>query len=104
VFVHGEMLENRKNDGYLPSKRILFQVYAPNEMTASEAIAKIHEDFHGALRYWQRYFDNWIFVHNSRKGLGPQITEKLNELNTFHESLTVKPWGFEALRQNVFTL
>jgi hypothetical protein len=95
---------DRKNDGYLRSKRTLFQVYAPNEMTAAEAIAKIHEDFQGALLYWQKYFDNWVFVHNSRKGLGPQITEKLNELASFHESVTVKSWGFEELRQNVFTL
>src|SRR6266567_2167953 len=95
---------DRKNDGYLPSKRILFQVYAPNKMIAKAAIAKIHEDFHGALQYWQKYFNTWIFVHNSKKGLGPQITEKLNELATFNVSLKVKPWGFEELRQNVFTL
>ena len=36
---------DEKNDGYLPSKRILFQVYAPNEMSAKEAISKINEDF-----------------------------------------------------------
>lgn len=95
---------DRKNDGYLPSKRILFQIYAPNDMMANQAIVKIHKDFHGALQYWQKYFDIWIFVHNSRKGLGPQITQKLNELTTFNKSVTVKPWGFEELRQNVFML
>ncbi len=95
---------DRKNDGYLPSKRTLFQVYAPNEMVASEAIAKIHEDFHGALQYWQKYFDNWIFVHNSRKGLGPQITATLLELTTYHEFVMVTSWGFEELRINVFSL
>ena len=41
---------DRKNDGYLRSTRTLFQVYAPNEMSAPKAIAKIHEDFHGALQ------------------------------------------------------
>lgn len=95
---------DRKNDGYLRSKRTLFQVYAPNEMTAPEAIAKIHEDFHGALPYWQQYFDKWIFVHNSRQGLGPQITAKLLELTAYHECVTATPWGFEELRHNVFTL
>ena len=38
---------DRKNDGYLASKRILFQVYAPNELTAAEAVKKIAEDFMG---------------------------------------------------------
>lgn len=36
---------DRKNDGYLKSKRMLFQVYAPKEMSARKAIAKIEEDF-----------------------------------------------------------
>ncbi len=95
---------DRKNDGYLRSKRTLFQVYAPNEMSASEAITKIHTDFYGALPYWQKYFDKWVFVHNSRKGLGPDITAGLLELGNCHEHVTVKWWGFEELRMNVFSL
>jgi len=95
---------DRKNDGYLPSARILFQVYAPNEMTANNAITKIEEDFYGALHHWQQYFDKWIFVHNSRKGLGPHIVTKLNELTTYHSSVIVRSWGYEELRHNVFTL
>lgn len=94
---------DRKNDGYLCSQRTLFQVYAPNEMNASDAVAKINADFHGALQYWEKYFDKWIFVHNSRKGLGPQITIKLLELNNYHVSVRVTAWGFEELRQNVFS-
>src|SRR2546430_13121360 len=95
---------DRKNDGYLRSKRALFQVYAPIKMNAYEAISKIHVDFHGALPYWQKYFDKWIFVHNSRKGLGPDITAKLLELDGCHECVTVTSWGFEELRINVFSL
>jgi hypothetical protein len=95
---------DRKNDGYLRSKRVLFQVYAPNDMAASEAISKIHVDFHGALPYWQKYFDKWIFVHNSRKGLGPDIAAKLLKLDDSHEFVTVTSWGFEELRIHVFSL
>ncbi len=95
---------DRKNDGYLRSRRTLFQVYAPNDMAAPAAIVKIHEDFHGALQYWEKYFDKWIFVHNSRKGLGPDITAKLLELAVCHECVTVIAWGFEELRKNVLTL
>lgn len=95
---------DKKNDGYLPSARILFQVYAPNEMTANDALTKIDEDFHGSLHHWQQYFDKWVFVHNSRKGLGPHIVAKLNELTTYHSSVIVRSWGYEELRHNVFTL
>ncbi|HVB25785.1 MAG TPA: ABC-three component system protein [Ktedonobacteraceae bacterium] len=95
---------DRKNDGYLSSQRILFQVYAPNEMKVRDAIAKIDKDFHGALLYWRTYFDTWVFVHNSRRGLAPEIEAKLFELSTSNAPLKLKPWGFEALRQRVFTL
>lgn len=94
---------DRKNDGYLPSQRILFQVYAPNEMKATEATSKIDEDFNGALQYWQAYFDKWCFVHNSREGLGPDVTRILLDLDRSNP-ISVVHWGFEELRQKTFTL
>src|SRR5579864_2919048 len=81
-----------KNDGYFRSARILFQVYAPNEMSANDAVTKIHEDFYGALRYWQQSFDTWVFVHNSRQGLGPHIVAKLNELTIYNSTITICSW------------
>ena len=94
---------DRKNDGYLRSTRSLFQVYAPNDITAKETLAKIDEDYNGALPYWDEHFDTWIFVHNSKKGLGPDVTAKLLELNTLRPPAVVA-WGFEELRQVVFEL
>lgn len=94
---------DRKNDGYVRSKRWLFQVYAPNEMSAKEALAKINEDYNGALRYWKQYFDTWIFMHNSKQGLGPDVTARLLQLNGA-EPPAVVSWGFEELRRVVFEL
>ncbi len=89
---------DKKNDGYLPSKRILFQVYAPNEMTANEAISKINEDFKGAKEHWKKYFDKWIFVHNSYDSrLSPQIIEKLEELKQKNPEIITGHWGYEKL-------
>lgn len=95
---------DRKNDGYLPSKRILFQSYAPNEIAAAECIKKIDEDFNGALDYWSEYFDVWVFVHNSRDGLGPEVTKKLLALAEKHAPLKVIPWGFPELRLEAMAL
>lgn len=94
---------DRKNDGYLKSERTLFQVYAPNEMTAAEALSKIDEDFNGALPHWKAHFDKWIFVHNSASGLGPDVTKKILELDDANEP-EVTHWGQEELRQKVFEL
>jgi len=95
---------DRKNDGYLKSQRTLFQVYAPNEMKESSTLHKINEDFNGALPYWEKYFDIWIFVHNSREGLSPGITSKLLELDQKHKTISVKPRGFEDLYRQLFEL
>lgn len=95
---------DRKNDGYLNSERILFQVYAPNELTANEANKKIDEDFSEALPHWEKYFDKWRFVHNAKNGLGPQVTAKLLELDKAHNNICVKHFGFEDLRAKFFEL
>jgi hypothetical protein len=94
---------DRKNDGYLRSRRILFAVYGPNEMKAREAVAKIDSDCNGAVPHWREYFDSWVFVHNSRDGLGPDITRKLGELNAAHP-FAILPWGFAELRLELFAL
>jgi hypothetical protein len=95
---------DRKNDGYLQSRRTLFQSYAPNEMDAAKCIAKIDDDFNGALPHWQEYFNTWVFVHNSREGLGPDQMKKLLDLGKLHSQLHVTQWGFEELRQEAMGL
>lgn len=95
---------DRKNDGYLKSRRTLFQVYAPNNMSSSDCITKIYEDFNGALPHWAEHFDVWIFVHNSMQGLGPQVTAKLLELGALHSHLTLTPWGYEELRREAMQM
>jgi hypothetical protein len=97
-------LGDYKNDGYLKSRRTLFQTYAPNEMIAHVCVAKIDEDFTEALPYWKEHFSTWVFVHNSRDGLGPTVTTKLLELGKAHAPLAVTQWGYEELRQEAMAL
>lgn len=95
---------DRKNDGYLRSRRMLFQSYAPNDIEVAKCIAKINEDFDGALPYWKAHFDTWVFVHNSREGLGPDVTKVLLDLGAAHAPMIVTHWGFAELRQETFAL
>ncbi len=89
---------DRKNDGYLPSKRTLFQVYAPDEMSANDAILKINEDFEGAKKHWKKYFDIWVFAHNTYDNrLSPQVIERLLELDNENPYITITHWGYEEL-------
>ena len=95
---------DKKNDGYLTSQRTLFQVYAPNEMSATDAIKKIDEDFNGALPHWDKHFNKWRFVHNSVSGLGPDVTGKLLDLQKVHNYLIISPFNYEDLRTIFFEL
>lgn len=89
---------DRKNDGYLPSARILFQSYAPNEISATEATKKINEDFAGAKAHWEEYFDEWIFVHNAPDGrLGPHIIKALAELRQANPKIRIGHFGYEEM-------
>nr|WP_166749481.1 ABC-three component system protein [Xanthomonas cannabis] len=89
---------DRKNDGYLPSARILYQSYAPNELTAAEAIKKINEDFDGAKEHWEEYFDEWTFVHNAPDGrLGPHIIEVLAKLGQGNPQIKIGHYGYEEM-------
>ncbi len=88
---------DRKNDGYLRSKRMLFQCFAPHEMKISTCIKKINDDFTSALPYWKAHFDEWIFTHNDRRGLAPDILKLLLELSETHQPLVATHWGLTEL-------
>lgn len=89
---------DRKNDGYLKSERRLFQVYAPNELKATDAINKITEDFEGAKKHWEEYFDKWVFVHNADGGLPPHVVELLLKLDKENPKIEVTYWSLNELR------
>ena len=89
---------DRKNDGFLKSERRLFQVYAPNEMDAAKAKAKIAEDFEGAKKHWGTHFAAWVFVHNATDGLPPHIQKLLLEYEAANPGLRLQPWCLEELR------
>ncbi|MFH1197969.1 MAG: ABC-three component system protein [bacterium] len=90
---------DQKNDGFLKSERRLFQVYAPNEMKATEANKKIDDDFNGALKYWNKYFDKWAFVHNASEGIPAHIQKKILELEKLNQGIKLDIWGLEKLRE-----
>ena len=94
---------DQKNDGYLRSKRMLFQVYAPETLQESRALRKIAADHAGAIQYWKEYFDTWVFVHNRRKGLPPRIEKRLRSLD-LDGPPSVESWGAAVLRKEVFEL
>ena len=89
---------DKKNDGFLKSERCLFQVYAPDEMTESNAIKKIREDFAGALTHWKSDFEKWVFAHNADGGLPPHVHKEILKLENENPGIILEPWGLEEFR------
>lgn len=74
---------DRKNDGYIPSKGIYYQVYAPEKIDATEAISKIENDLSGLIEYWNDIcpIKEYNFVMNDKyKGAYPTINAKILEV------------------------
>ena len=93
---------DRKSDGYVPSAKHHFQVYAPpTGIDVAKACAKVREDFSGALLHWpdMRW---WTFVWSTpRGGLPPQVVQLLDVLHAEHEAVVVDQWGQEPLWRQV---
>ena len=90
-------LGDRKNDGYLRSQRMLFQCYGPTSMTLAKQAKKINEDFGGALPYWKAHFDTWVYTHNDKNGLIPDILKLLLDLSEQHKPVVLTHWGYPEL-------
>lgn len=95
---------DRKNDGWSPASRTLYQVYAPASFKSSDLAAKLTDDFDGAVDYWEQYFDTWVFVHNDVDGLAPEVERKVAELNQQNENITCTSWGREQVRRELAQL
>src|SRR5262245_40567366 len=91
-------------DGYLKPSGTLFGVYAPNEVDAARMVKKVRRDFEAAISQWNTFVGCWTFVHNCRTGLGPEVEAILLTLEITCRKITVRRWGFEELRQQVFEL
>jgi hypothetical protein len=90
---------DRKCDGLSPATGTLFQVYAPEVMTAAEAVAKIETDFAGAKQHWGE-LKSWIFVWSAvESGLPPAVVTKLKALreDVANAKIVIDDWGRENL-------
>lgn len=97
---HGD----RKCDGLLVSRRMLFQCYGPERLQTQPTIKKIDEDFPGAIPHWGADFEHWVFVHNQwRDGLPPEVTKRLRHWDG-QFSKTVGQWCEIEMGNQVYGL
>lgn len=94
---------DKKCDGYQKSAKRVFQVYAPEKMNSAETLAKIEEDYAGAIEHWEKHMGAWVFVHNQWRGIPADVLQKLLELHK-EDGVNVSSWCEPELRNELFRL
>lgn len=93
-----------KCDGYRVSDKTVFQCYAPSAMKLANMLAKMDEDFNGAVAHWGDRMDRWSFVHNEDGGLPGDATQKLVDLGTANPDVSLDQTGYPELFAIVMAL
>lgn len=93
-----------KCDGFRASDGTVFQSYAPDRMKLADVLAKIDEDFNGAVAEWGARMRRWEFVHNDSRGLPAEAIQKLNDIAAAYPAVEVATLGEAELRKIVMGL
>jgi hypothetical protein len=73
---------DKKNDGYIPSKGIYYQVFAPEDIRKSypEVIEKLKTDLKGLLAQWSPVNEFYFVVNDKFKGVNPEAEQTIKSL------------------------
>jgi len=86
-----------KCDGYRASDKTVFQCYGPRELNLQKLLAKVGEDFNGAVAHWGSRMERWSFVHNEDDGLPADATQKLLDLGAENPGVALGQIGYPEL-------
>lgn len=97
---------DRKNDGYIKTKGIFYQVYAPENIRKSytNTVNKLKKDFDKLKLQWQSINEFYFVVNDKYKGLNPDCEKSIQEIKDKHN---LKNAGFltaKDLENRLFTL
>lgn len=105
---------DRKNDGYIKSKGMYYQVYAPEEIRTSytSAVNKLKKDFDGLMVQWSPIKEYYFVVNDKYKGVNADCEQTIQELKVSHNLdkssfLTAKDlenYLFELDDDQIFTI
>jgi hypothetical protein len=90
-------LGDRKCDGLYWGDGTVFQVYSPDELKQAETLKKIEVDLSGAVKEWGDQIKRWVFVYNTRVGLGPDVPRLLHEQRKKYPKITIDSLSSEQL-------
>ncbi|MBL4847179.1 MAG: hypothetical protein JKY65_16795 [Planctomycetes bacterium] len=87
-------------DGRRRKAGVVYQCYAPPSNRERAWRSKIEDDLGQAVSKWSTEswsMTKWVFVHNSKDGLGPTLAARMDELALENPEVELRPWAFEQL-------
>jgi hypothetical protein len=78
---------DRKNDGYIKTKGIFYQVYAPEDIQKSytNVVSKLKEDFDGLKKQWSPVNEYYFVVNDKYKGVNADSEKTIQEIKISHK-------------------
>ena len=73
---------DRKNDGFIRSKGMFFQVFAPEDINKSypDAIIKLEKDFAGLIKQWNPVNEFYFVVNDKFKGVNADANQTIAKI------------------------
>ncbi|MGO4750484.1 ABC-three component system protein [Streptomyces sp. 2MCAF27] len=96
VRTHGS-LGDQGADGLSLYGRKLYACYAPQTVDVPAVKRKLTSDLGKALEKRSGQFDTFVFVHNDRRGMHPQVATLLSETDAGHPELAFEQMGNRRL-------
>lgn len=104
VRTHGN-LGDQGADGLTLHDQKLYACYAPqSEKSAAEIKAKFRSDLKKAKQKRARQFSSFVFVHNDRKGMHPEVASLLAAAKSEEPNLEFEQMGVRRLWQECIRL
>ncbi|NOR60063.1 MAG: hypothetical protein GQ469_05475 [Methanosarcinales archaeon] len=77
---------DRKNDGYIKSKGIFYQIYAPEDIRKSytNVVSKLKKDFDGLKAQWSLVNEFYFVVNDKYKGVNADCEKIIQEIKISH--------------------
>lgn len=95
---------DHKCDGYIFSKNLIIQCYAPSEnINQNRLIKKIEADFSGALKQWKNMRE-WIFICNDFGGIPPKAMHIIENLKKANPDIDIVIWDANDVKKFVLGL
>jgi hypothetical protein len=97
---------DRKNDGYIKSKGIFFQVFAPEDirLKCTEAVSKLKRDFSGLLSQWSPVNEFYFVLNDEYKGVPADVEITINQLITENKLVNGGIIAAKDLENKLFSL